>query len=356
MKNVAILTDNPHLCEESMYLSELKKLLKRKKKWVDVFVLNGPNSLLESKLCLMRTMGAFTLRKKLEEYDIIHVMFTFPLGFVQSLMKKFKLLSNRVIIHTHGYDVFTVSEISYGLRRTFLGDILTRQAWIMASKVITVCKEAAEEVAQKGVSWNNIAVLYNGVNHVLFQEQKKESVEPNRFVFLNVASFVPVKNHSNLLKAFREVRKRHEGEIDINLLLVGNGPTRKMIENLAPDGVFFCGAIEHAKLPNVYSGSDAFILPSMSEAHPWSLLEAMSCGIPCIASSVGGIPETIQNEAFLVEPWSIKSIIEKMMLLIELSPEERVHLGRTNRKIILKNFTMKRHVDTLLQIYKTTLN
>lgn len=356
MKRVSILTDNPVLYENSMYLSQIEKELRHRKALVDVFVLRSNGGILEKKIALERTVRAIALVRELRKYDIIHIHFTFPLGSLYCLLKRIKLASTALIIHTHGYDIFTVPEVGYGLRRTVFGDLLTKQTWSTATTIITVCRAAAQKVACVGIPSDKIAILYNGVDHKLFSVNRslKERC-PKKFAFLNVASFSPIKNHIALLEAFRKTAKLYKGKIDIKLILVGDGPLRNMIEHTAPEGVIFYGRIQHENLPSIYCNSDAFILPSKSEGHPWSLLEAMSCEVPSIASSVGGIPETIQNPELLINPWNIDDIKDKMISLIEMPPEERAFLGKRNREIVLRNFTMSLHIENLLHIYEDVM-
>lgn len=343
----------------SMYLSQLEMGLKSRKAWADVFVIRTSTGILESRISLKRTIHAVALKRELEKYDVIHIQFTFPIGLVCSLLRKLGLLSAAIIIHTHGYDVLTVPEVGYGLRRTAFGCLAAKQAWQHASKIITVCRETARRVAIAGVTSDKIEILYNGVDHQLFRKcnksRSRQINEHEPFVFLNVASFLPIKNHIALLAAFRKTRKLYKNKFEVKLMLVGDGPLRNAIESRAPEGVVFCGTIPHNKLPGVYRQSDAFVLPSKSEGHPWSLLEAMSCGIPSIASSVGGVPETIQDPEFLINPWSVEDIMMKMVSLVEMSQEERASLGDKNRETVLREFTMNEHIDNLLRIYENAL-
>jgi glycosyltransferase involved in cell wall biosynthesis len=107
-------------------------------------------------------------------------------------------------------------------------------------------------------------------------------------------------------------------------------------------------------MPELYSAADVFVLPSLSEAHPWSLLEAMSCELAVTASRVGGIPETIPTESLLVDPSKPQEIAEKMQYLAE-NPDLRKHLGSENRKTILEKFTFKSHLAELATIYERLL-
>jgi len=110
----------------------------------------------------------------------------------------------------------------------------------------------------------------------------------------------------------------------------------------------------HSELPKFYALADAFILASLSEAHPWSLLEAMSCEIPVIASNVGGIPEILDNKKFRFNPLDEQDILKKFELIVEMSSDERKKIGFLNRKKILENFTIDRHIKELKKIYTKT--
>ena len=101
--------------------------------------------------------------------------------------------------------------------------------------------------------------------------------------------------------------------------------------------------------------ADAFILPSLSEAHPWSMLEAMACGLPVIASNVGGIPECMTDDRFLVNPYKVSDIKNKMKSLMDMDEVERQTLGRKNREAILNSFRIGDHVTKLSNIYKSAL-
>ena len=121
---------------------------------------------------------------------------------------------------------------------------------------------------------------------------------------------------------------------------------------LDSNSVIYLGEKEHAVLPLYYNSADAFILPSISEAHPWSMLEAMSCGLVALGSNVGGIPETLQDSRFLVDPFDTEDMMKKMSQVVEMSRDERNNIGASNRNKILKSFTIADHVDKLKKIYQ----
>ncbi|MFP4001936.1 MAG: glycosyltransferase family 4 protein, partial [Thermoplasmata archaeon] len=106
-----------------------------------------------------------------------------------------------------------------------------------------------------------------------------------------------VKGLTHLFEAFRVVKEDHSG---IRLTLVGEGPLEETLKKEAEDlditdSVEFSGEIDHHELPDYYRRADIFILPSFSEGLPNVIMEAMSCGLPVVATDVGGNKELVKS-------------------------------------------------------------
>ncbi len=363
---IAVVTDIPTLCAKTQYLDSLKKGVAKFGVNVDTFLVKASRKKLEGKVPLGRLLGASLLLRRLVHYDILHIQFSFPLGFWYALTKR--IHNKPLLVHTHGVDVFSVPSVGYGLRRNLLGRITTRKTWETASHIISVCERARKELAASGVSPQKISTLYNGIDVSFFSKQEVKDVRlkrirsKNDLIFLNVASLSPVKNHENLLKAFSKFVKSYQAMGNAKLVICGEGPLKTRLLTLTrllkiKSHVEFIGYQPHSKMPEIYSMADAFILPSLSEAHPWSLLEAMSCGLPSIASDIGGIPETLQDTSCLFNPLSQKgsdAIYDKMIFLAEDS-SRREKMGAANKEIVTQRFSSERHFQRLLQIYNLVL-
>ena len=115
--------------------------------------------------------------------------------------------------------------------------------------------------------------------------------------------------------------------------------------------IHYLGKKNHAELSKFYNNVDAFVLPSLSEAHPWTLLEAMSCELPVIASNVGGILETLEDTTFLCNPLDQNHIQQKLEEIIEMNETERKKIGARNRQCVLNRFTLERHLTQLKRLY-----
>lgn len=353
-----MITDSQFLCEDTMYLSELKKEMEPMGISIDLMpLMKTPWAALEGKLPLERAIKTALLVPAVRNCDIVHVQFTFPMGFLLSLLRH--VHGKPVIIHTHGDDVFVVTSAGIGFRRYFLGRLATKISWETTSHIIAVCRRAEEEILKTGVSPSKVSVLYNGVNENFFYRTNPEGNQSSNirgnsdFVFLNVGGLKQVKNQMRLLKAFSMFVKN--SRINSRLVICGSGHLDRALHDFAhklavSNRVIFLGSVQHNQMPKLYSAVDAFILPSLHEAHPWSILEAMSCELSVAASDVGGIPETIDNEKLLINPLEIADISRAIHYLAE-DPKRSRAIGTGNRRTIIENYTLRQHAARLKSIY-----
>ena len=105
-------------------------------------------------------------------------------------------------------------------------------------------------------------------------------------------------------------------------------------------------------MPRVLAASDVFVLPTLTEALPTVLAEAMAARLPLIASRVGGIPEMIADgqNGFLVEPESLDDLVRACTQLLS-SPEKRAAMGEEGWKTVNRKFSIERQVDQLKELY-----
>lgn len=153
------------------------------------------------------------------------------------------------------------------------------------------------------LSEQRIPVVFNGIDLSKYQvktDYKKKEI----FKILHIGRFVDVKNHTLILNSFAKFAKHHD---DVRLQLVGEGELLDDMKELAKK-LQIATKVEFAGLQSDVSmwlqGADLFILPSKYEGMPMTLIEAMSTGLPIIASEVGGIPDMLTNncEAILIKP------------------------------------------------------
>lgn len=161
------------------------------------------------------------------------------------------------------------------------------------------------------------------------------------------------KGYHYLLPAFREVTLKYP---DAKLLIAGEGPLKKELERFGrgmglAGKIFFLGFLK--ELTPFYSGIDLFVMPSLWEGMPVALLEALSYGIPVVATRVSGIPEVVTDgaEGFLVEPANPQQIATRILELLD-NPEKRVEMGMRGKARAEGDFSVEKMIDAYANLYR----
>ena len=231
---------------------------------------------------------------------------------------------------------------------------------------VVACSEAAKRFAlqNENLKSNKIATLYNGIDLNKFSPRKKDSETINKLGFQDtdkvigmVSNLSSVKDHKTLLNAIVEIKKAYP---EIKCVLVGDGYMRgdlvRHVDRLKlNENVCFLGSRED--IYKILSIMDIFVLTSLMEGLPNAVLEAMACGLPVVATKVGGIPEIIENgrNGILLEPKDHQSLALALITLIE-DFSLRKEMGVIGRKIIEQKFSLERMVNDYERLYTEILN
>jgi len=164
------------------------------------------------------------------------------------------------------------------------------------------------------------------------------------------------KNIANLLKAIQYMKTKNRS---ISLLMVGgccyDNKIKEIVNYYALD-VIFKGNIPNFDLPYIFNQAKIFILPSYYEGHPKALLEAMSCGLPCVGSDVTGIREDIEH---MKTGYLCKTDYESIANAIEtvLSDESlQKTIGKNARKYIIEKYSIERILKMELDVIREVIN
>jgi len=184
-------------------------------------------------------------------------------------------------------------------------------------------------------NWEKIPVA---VNREIFypldrkMARKKIGIESDCAVIICVGRLAKVKGLDMAFQILQKMLKTR----DSRLLLVGDGEDRVLLEDDArrnglTEKIIFCGAVSHDKLPWLLNASDVFFMPSLAEGLPVAMLEAMSCGLPVVASAVGGIPEVIIDgvNGFLLPDRNIDTVFDVLTRALEITDEFRERVIHT---------------------------
>ncbi len=233
-----------------------------------------------------------TFRRAVAEFqpDILFAPWAYPDGYAAVRLGVQSGLP--VVVQVHGSDVRGLDRYASRAGGT---------AWALrhADGVIAVSQELADRVVALGAAPDRVRVVIDGVDRRTFYPGPKSAararlkMRADEKQLLFVGSLVPVKGLDVLLEALYRLPACTD---PWRLNIVGEGPQEAALRRQAAEcglagRVTFHGAIAHDDLPDWFRAADLFVLASRSEGVPNVLLEAAACGLPFVASRVGGIPE-----------------------------------------------------------------
>jgi len=198
-----------------------------------------------------------------------------------------------------------------------------------------------------------MVVIHNGLPVSEISSFAKPEKEPTHLIM--VARFVPPKDHGTLIRALGGLK-----ELPWRLTLVGDGKGQAAAEKLVnvsaiTDRVDFVGLRDD--IEELLSTASIFVLSSLREGFPISILEAMRAGLPVVASRVGGIPEAVVEgeTGFLFEPGDELSLRSRLAELIA-NPALCLQMGQAGQKRFQDKFTLDQMVEQTASIYKKLVN
>ncbi len=194
----------------------------------------------------------------------------------------------------------------------------------------------------------NCSTIYNGIDPSQFSniEVLRKStrdvlnVDDNEFSILATGNLSEEKGHIYLIEAISILKQRN---IPVKCFIAGQGNLKLELERKIND----FGMKNYIKLlgyredvPALLAGADIFTMPSLSEALPYSLLEAMAAGLPIVASRVGGIPEVITHgkEGYLVNPENVKELANAIETLTTDFTLRQL-MGKMGKETIMNKFS-----------------
>jgi glycosyltransferase involved in cell wall biosynthesis len=198
----------------------------------------------------------------------------------------------------------------------------------------------------------NLPVDFAKFKKINFKSEIKKYKNGDYPVIGMVSRLQPGKGHEYLIRALPDILNDYP---DLKVKIVGKGILLNDLRTLSKqlnvsNNIEFTGYVKdiYAEL----STMDIFILPSLSEGFPISILEAMAAGLPVAASNVGGIPEIVENgiNGFLFEPKDIEAIA-KVLKSFFLNYERTLEMGRLGRQKIISNFSPEKYIQKLDLLY-----
>jgi glycosyltransferase involved in cell wall biosynthesis len=325
---------------------------------------------------LMTIPAFWNLLRKRNEYNVIYVCGIRILGLVAVLISV--LLGKRCVLRLEISGEMSGDYIKHEIseeRKLFLKFVqvilaLRNEVLKKSDSFISISKAIEDELLQCCVDPSKIKYIPNGIDIIRFSPvdentksllRKKLNIPPKKLVFLYTGRLTKIKGLELLLRVWKRLIQE---EKDLHLILVGPGENqflsceyelKQFVNKHNLDSVTFTGAVEN--VCEYLQCSDCFVLPSKSEGLPISLLEAMSCGLPCIATSVGGIPDLIEygKNGKLVKVGDEEGIYNAIVELIRNMELARI-MGEKGRKTLVERFSIDSIAGEHIKLFVSLLN
>lgn len=290
-------------------------------------------------------------------YQIVHTH-TSKAGILGRLAAR--LAHVPVIVHTPHGSIFRPT--FFGLPKRWFFALTERLAARWADKIITLCQSEVRDYLSHGIApREKYVVIPNGIDLGRFRQSRRVNIAEEKqglglpkdsFVIGMIARLDPEKGHFEALEAFQKVHKEIP---DAFLLIVGEGELKEAIQQKIAsmgigDRVVMTGY--RADIPEITHILDVSLTPSLWDCSPRSVLEAMVCGIPVIATNVGGIPEMVSDgETGLLVPVGDAEAMARCILRLRkdvgLGKKLTSQASRRGQKL----FDLPRTIERIVQLY-----
>jgi glycosyltransferase involved in cell wall biosynthesis len=291
----------------------------------------------------------FSLFKHWDSYDIVHAhSHLFFSTVLCTAVRKFR--STPLVVTNHGL----VSQTAPGwLQRLYLPTI---GKWIFATADAVICYTRAErdQVVDLGVSPDKIHVIHNGIDTGVFVPS--ESSSPKKQI-LWIGRFTPGKGVDFLLEGFEAFSRKFP---DYTLVAVGRGPLRdnfiRMVREAGlEDRVIIRDFTPNGELPGLYQDSSLFVLPSLEEGVPRTILESMACGRPVVCTALPQLVDIVSGCGMLVPTGDAGAVADALSTLVS-DPALARSLGRSAREKVVSQYSWDDTVARTLDLYASLLH
>lgn len=231
------------------------------------------------------------------------------------------------------------------------------------SKIITVSSALKDDLVRNfKIPEAKIVPIYNGIDIEQYLKtqnkyiaKKQYGINPDKPVIGTIARMAPQKGLEYLIKATPEICE----ERDVEIVIAGDGPEMPFLKDLSKSlgmdkNILFTGYIDN--IPDFLSCLDIFVVPSIAEGLSITTIEAMTAGLPVVASNTGGLPELVRHgeTGLLVEPRNPKSIADAVLKLLD-DPDKREKMGYLGRNHAAVQFSTKTMIDKTCEVYSEIL-
>lgn len=314
------------------------------------------------KVGFLKNFISFYKFLKIKKIDIIHAHFAFPTGTIGSIGKLFRI---PILITSHGVDIQKDKEVGYGAR---LNKIYAIVIWFTLKLIdahVVLNKSMIKDAIEAGAHPSKIKVIHNGIDLDKIPSMggsdilQRYGLTKDNFIVLYLGRLHPKKCPDDLVKAFPKVVKKVP---NAKLIFAGKGEEEIELKGLVSDlnlndNIIFAGFVSEDEKWDLLRRCDVFVLPSVVEGHPITVIEAMACSKPVIATNVGPFPEIIKDgETGLLVPLHAPDELANAMTKLALNDDKRIETGKMARRDVEERFDINKIADDYLEIYEDLMN
>jgi glycosyltransferase involved in cell wall biosynthesis len=309
----------------------------------------SPNFLMRATALLPK---AFEMARLMQEEGITHIhahYATHP-ALVAWLIHRLTGISYSITVHAH--DIF----VEQAMLATKLRD---------ATFIAAISEYNREYLAKVVGPWvrKKTHIVHCGVVLEHYQARSTEAMpqDGERFELISTGSLQPYKGHAYLIGACALLRERG---IALRCRIIGEGKERPALEQMISqtgleDVVELLGAQPQQEVARLLSTAHCYVQPSVitpsgkMEGIPVSLMEALACGLPVVATKLSGIPELVQHNktGYLVKPADATALANALTKLYN-NPTSATQLAQEGRALVAREFELSRNVQQLAELFR----
>ncbi|KKG09295.1 glycosyltransferase family 4 protein [Methanosarcina sp. 2.H.A.1B.4] len=364
----------PYLAGQERYVLQLSKKLSKHGDHVEVFTTNHlalPRFELIEKIPVHRfnmisaplnnpiSIDFLNAFNKMKSFDVIHIHNEHSFVSLMTCLYN-TVLKKPIVLTCHGQLKFGSS--FKDLFEKLYSKTIGRFIFNSATKIIALSEDDKNYIAGFGINDDKILILPNAIdvdyletcvsNSEIYNELRSKFVDKK--LVLYVGRIIPRKGIEYLIKSIGIVVKKNK---NVLFVLIGDGEYKKTAEQLCEetgvsDHVLFLSGLSDESLFSYYKLSDIFILPSLSEGLPTTILEAMYFNTPVISTDIPGIRSHFKEMAILIPPKNEHELAEKIIKLFDEN-ELASTLSINGKKYVFNNYTWNKVSESCLKIYNS---